>query len=98
MSKEEMNVKRMHDWEEPWKKKEPGSRLSQRALKDQKAMDRQRSQMEDIQHVTIICHKELLVLPGLFKSFTVKVKQPLRKDEIDQRMRAAFPELTWEES
>ena len=91
-------MKRVHDWEEPWKKKEPGSRLSERALNDQKAMNRQRAHMEKLQKVTIICHKELLVLPGLFKSFTVKVKQPLRKDEIDQRMRVAFPELTWEES
>lgn len=92
-------MKRVHEWEEPWKKKEPGSRLSARALKDQKAMERQREDMDHnmIQHVVFVCHKELL-MPGLFKNFTVKMRIPLRYEEIRKRVIAAFPELHWEES
>ena len=92
--------KRLKDYEEPWKKKEPGARLSKKAQESEKHFDAQRKKMERIhsQKVKIICHKALLLPPGLFKSFTVKMNIPLRKDEIDKRMAAAFPELEWGES
>lgn len=92
-------MKRVHEWDEPWKKKEPGSRLSSRAVKDQRAIEKQRHEMDlaATQHVVFVCHKELL-LPGLFKSFTVKIKNPLRYEEIKKRVMLAFPELHWEES
>lgn len=49
------------------------------------------------QKVSIICHKALFLPPGLFKSFTIKLNIPLRRDEINKRMAAAFPELEWRE-
>ena len=93
-------MKNLKDWEEAWKKKEPGARLSKKAKKSQAHFDMQREKMERIhtQKVKIICHKALLLPPGLFKSFTVKVNIPLRRDEIDKRMAAAFPECEWGES
>ena len=95
-----MNVKtEIKKWKEPWKKKELGARLSKRALKDGKIMDQQRSKMKKAatQKIVFVCHKQL-AFPGLYKKFTVIAKIPLRKEEIDERMRAAFPELDWEES
>lgn len=90
-------MKNVKEWKEPWKKKEPGARLSKKAKESQEHFKKQRQRMERMhkQKVTIICHKALLLPPGLFKSFTVKVNIPLRKDEIDKRMAAAFPELPW---
>ncbi len=92
-------MEQVKKWKEPWKKKEFGARLSKKALKDQSIGAHQRLKMQRAvtQRIRIVCHKELL-LPGLFKSFVVKMKLPLRKDEIDERMKAAFPELSWEES
>ena len=97
MSFEKVELKKLKEWEEPWKKKEPGARLSKKAKKTQAHFKMQRRKMERIhkQKVTIICHKALLLPPGLFKSFTVKVNIPLRQDEINKRMAAAFPELEW---
>lgn len=94
-----MNVEKIHKSKEPWKKKEPGARLSNKAVKDQKAIERQSSQMERraTQRVRIYCNKNIFNMPGLFTSFTVKVKIPLREPEIMERMKAAFPELKWEE-
>ncbi len=87
-------------WKEPWKKKEPKSRLSKKALKNQKAIESQRSHTKraNTQKVRIYCNKNIFNMPGLFTSFTVKVKIPLREPEIIKRMKAAFPELKWEES
>ena len=96
-----MNLKsNVKEWEEPWKKKEPGGRLSKKALKDQRVIERQSSHMEKVntQKVRIYCNKNIFNMPGLFTSFTVKVKIPLREPEIMERMRTAFPELKWEES
>lgn len=86
-------------WKEPWKKQEPGGRVSQREAVHRAHSTIERAQMEEsiTQKVTIIINKNLL-LPGQYYSFTVKMKNPMRKDEIDERMRAAFPELEWEES
>ena len=95
-----MNVKNnVKEWKEPWKKKEAGARLSEKALRDQNVIQKQRNRMEKAasQNVRIICH-DLMLFPGLFKTFTVKVRIPLRKAEIDERMKAAFPELKWGDS
>lgn len=80
-----------------WRKKE--NRLSSKQAKSQEHFEMQRQKMERIhtQKVKIVCHKALLLPPGLFKSFTVRMNVPLRKKEIDQRMAAAFPECKWEE-
>ena len=93
-----MNVKRVHEWDEPWKKKEK-NRLNEKKRVSQNLYDQQRELMEvsSTQHVRFTCHKELL-LPGLYRNFTVKVKIPLRYEEIKERVKAAFPELHWEES
>jgi len=87
-------------WDKGWPKKEPGARLSGKAKESMKHFEKQREKMERIhkKKVTIICHKALLLPPGLFKAFTVKVNIPLRKDEIEKRMAAAFPEYEWRES
>lgn len=89
----------MKNWkgDEPWKKKEPGARLSKKDKARQEHFEAERRKMERIhsQKVKIICHKALLLPPGLFKSFTVRVNIPLRKAEIDKRMADAFPELEW---
>ena len=88
------------EWKEPWKKKEPRARLSKKALKNQRAIERQRSHTKraNTQRVIIYCNKNIFNMPGLFTSFTVKVKIPLRESEFNERMRAAFPELKWEGS
>lgn len=89
-------MNRLKDWEEPWKKKEPGGRLSKKAKESQEHFQKQREKMERIhtQKVTIICEKSLMS-PGLYKIFKVKLNIPLRKKEIDERMAAAFPECKW---
>lgn len=95
-----MNLsKDIKKWKEPWKKKEFGARMSDKAHKDQRIMNTQSNEMKKAasQHVTIICHHQLL-FPGIFRTYTVKLKIPLRKEEIDERMKAAFPELKWESS
>ena len=91
-------MKRVHEWDEPWKKKEK-TRLNQKRRVSEALYEQQREHMEAVstQHVVFVCHKELL-LPGLFKNFTVKMKIPLRYEEIKMRVKAAFPELHWEES
>jgi len=90
-------VKKVHEWDDSWKRKEPRSRLSASAVKDQRIMERQREQMENTQNVVFVCHKAML-FPGLFKSFTVKMRIPLRYEEIRKRVMDAFPGLHWEES
>lgn len=98
-SYEEMMMKRVKKSEEPWKKKEPGGRVSQRSAVQRAHSVMERAEMEEsaTQKVTIVINKSLLALPGQYYSFTVKMKNPLRKDEIDEKMKAAFPELEWEE-
>lgn len=93
-------MEKIHKSKEPWKKKEPKARLSKKALENQRAIERQRSHTERVntQRVRIYCNKNIFNMPGLFTSFTVKVKIPLRESEIMERMRTAFPELKWEES
>ena len=91
------NVK---EWKEPWKKKEFGARLSKRALKDQQLGDKQRNRMKKAatQDIKIEFHRALLGTPGLFKVFTLKMKIPLRMEEIEEKMKLAFPEVTGRES
>ena len=90
-------MKRVHEWKEPWKKGEPGSRLSKKALKDQKNFNEQRVKMDrdSEQVVKVICNRHWFLV-GLFNSFTIKVKIPLTQTEFCDRMSAAFPNYTWE--
>ena len=91
-------MKRVHEWDQPWKKKEPGKRINQKQKKTEQIFDHQRAAMEGInQSVVFVCHKELLK-PGLYWNFTVKMRFPLRYEEIKERVKAAFPELHWEDS
>jgi len=87
-------------WKEPWKHKEPGARLSRKALIDQNAIAKQSfdAKIENTQNVKVFCNKNIFNMPGLFTSFTVKVKIPLRKSEFMERVAVAFPELNWERS
>jgi len=96
-------VNRIKKYKEQWKKKEPGARLSSKAKKSAFHFEKQREKMEkkygkNPQTIIIICNKNMFLPHGLFKSFTVKVRYPLSQDEFNERMRAAFPELKWEES
>lgn len=86
------NVKR---WKEPWKNKEPDGRLSERALNDQKAIERQRLEAEEnlVLSVRVTCLKTKLYRMGFFNSFNVHVNIPMRYEEIMERMAKAFPEL-----
>lgn len=96
MSYEEMNVhKNVKPWDDPWKKKEPDGRLSKKALKDQSLMNKQAAEMKRAATLNVVveCNVGLLVPLGLYKSFTVKVSQPMREKEIMDRMCKAFPEL-----
>lgn len=102
MSIEEMNLKRIKEYKEPWKKKEPKSRLSSKAQEAEWHFQKQREKMEkelgkNPQSVRIECHASILLPSGMFKSFTVKVRYPLSQHEFNERIRAAFPELKWEE-
>ena len=91
------NVKK---WKEPWKKKEPGFRLSKKARDDKLHFQNQRAQMERISKlkVKIFYNKNMFLPPGQFKSFTIRTNICFRVDEFEKRMAAAFPELKWEES
>lgn len=91
------NVKK---WKEPWKKKEPGGRLSKRAKRNQSEMDGQRAHMEAAARlkVKIFYNKNMFLPPGQFKSFTIRTNISFRVDEFEKRMAAAFPELKWGES
>jgi len=82
-------------WKEPWKKKEPGARLSKKAAKDQKTIKKQsfHAKRVNTQRVNVYCEKNIFNMPGLFTSFVVKVKIPLRESEFMERMAIAFPEL-----
>ena len=81
-------MQKIHKSKEPWKKKED------------RFIKKQSSHRERVnpQRVRIYCDKNIFNMPGLFTSFTVKVKIPLREPEIIERMKAAFPELKWEGS
>lgn len=88
-------MKQVKTWKEPWKKGEPGGRLSNRAMKDQKIMEKQAAEMKQAatQKIRVYCNKNLF-LPGIFKSFTVNVSIPLREEEILEKMSLAFPGAT----
>jgi hypothetical protein len=92
-------MKKVKKYKEPWKKKEPGARGSMKTKVQKAHSVIERAKMEEAasQEVTIIINKSLLALPGQYKSFTVKLRNPMRKDEIDTRMKNAFPDYIWRE-
>ncbi|MCJ7459209.1 MAG: hypothetical protein MUP17_09480 [candidate division Zixibacteria bacterium] len=91
----------MKDWDQPWKKKEPGRRLSDkaRALQEKSEQERTAMSQKATQLVKIIFHKKLWGLPNQFRGVALQFSQPLRMEEIRERMHSAFPELSvqWEE-
>lgn len=78
----------MHNWrgDESWKNKEMKQDLKFRRVPGKR------------QSVVIIIEKTLLGTPGLYKHFRVNLSIPMKKAEIDERMRMAFPELMWRET
>jgi len=80
-----------------WKKNEVRSLKKENTVLKQALMKEQAERIHS-QRVKIYCNKNLFLLPGLFTSFTVKLRIPMRESEFSERMRAAFPELKWEES
>lgn len=97
MSMEEVELKKVYEWKsnEPWKKHEPGARLSQkdRALQEKSKHERLVMEKRSTQHVKVIFKDYLFGLPDLIHSFQVDLKIPLSTKEIMKRMGAAFPEL-----
>lgn len=96
-------MKQIKKWKEPWKKKEPGSRLSSKNHESDWHFQKQREKMEreygnNPQELKIVFNKSMFLPVGMFKSITLKVRYPLSEDEFNERIRAAFPELKWEES
>lgn len=92
-------MKQIHTWKEPWKRTEPGARLSDRQkVNDGKGvMERANMEEKARQKVKIICQDELLGVPGMFHRFEIRVKIPMRKKEIDERIKLAFPGFDFEE-
>jgi len=88
-------MKRVHEWKEPWKRKEAGSRVStrQKVNEARNIMDRANTEDKAIQDVKVIFDKKLWGMPQQILSFKVELKIPLHSSEIMERMAAAFPEL-----
>lgn len=86
-------------WREPWKKKEPQNRLSEKEKTSMEKSVAERASMEkrSIQHV-IVKFNKYLIPKEMFYNFTVNMKIPLRRTEIIERMAAAFPDIPIEES
>lgn len=86
-------------WREPWKKKEPQNRLSEKEKTGMEKSVAERATMEklSIQRV-IVRFNKYLIPKEMFYSFTVNMRIPLRRTEIIERMAAAFPEMSIEES
>lgn len=90
-------MKTVHNWrsDEPWKKHEPGSRLTATEKKRQSRSQGERSAMEhkSKQNVKIVFKNWLFGLPAQIRAFEVELSIPLSTEEIMKRMGAAFPEL-----
>jgi len=88
-------MKRVHTWKEPWKKVEPGARLSNKEKVNEGKAIIERSIMEEnsAQIVKVIFDKKLWGMPQQIMAFRVEMKLPLLSAEIMQRMAVAFPEL-----
>jgi len=80
---------------EPWKKKEPGSRLSQRAAKEAAMSTIERAQMEEKARRFARCHFMSLgfKMPKKMASFMVYLKEELATEEIQARIDRAFEDL-----
>ena len=89
-----------HKWKsnEPWKKHEPGARVSKKQKDTENRHKHQRSVMEkkSTQNVTVYPESNPLVdwLPkGYYKQFSVKLSIMVTEEEFLERMGNAFPEL-----
>ena len=93
-------MKNIRESKEPWKKQEPGARLSKKAVKNLEIIEKQRrlTAKNLTQNVRVYCNKNLFLLPGLFKNFTIILTVPMREQEFLKRIAVAFPELKLEES
>lgn len=79
---------------DPWQRKEPGSRMSQKQKFSQVRSERERAQMENKQHVKVIFHRNWIFgLPDMLNKFQIEMKVPISHQEIMERMQKAFPNL-----
>jgi len=92
----------LKDWDQPWKKKEPGGRLNdkQRNLQEKSAQERMDMSQKATQHVKIVFFKTKLWKMSHFHGIGLEFSIPMRKEEIRDRIHQAFPELgiEWEEA
>lgn len=92
-----MKTETRHKWksDEPWKKHEPGSRLTskQKGLQNRSQNERAEMEQKSRQNVKVIFRDWGFGLPNLIKNFDVELSIPLTTEEIMKRMSAAFPEL-----
>ncbi len=86
-------MKEIHTWREPWKRSEPGARLSNKQKVNDARGQIERANMEaaSSQDVKVVFDKFLI--PRQISSFRVIMKLPLSSEEIMERMSQAFPEL-----
>lgn len=88
-------------WDEPWRKKEPGGRLTEKRklLQTKSQLERLQMKARATQIVKIVFHKKLWGVPGHFYGVSLEFKHPLGAQEIRRRIHMAFPELAnkWEE-
>lgn len=92
-----MKIQTRHKWksDEPWKKHEPGSRLTskQKAIHNKSENERSDMEKKSRQNVTIIFKDWLFGLPKQIRKFEVELSIPLTTEQIMKRMGDAFPEL-----
>lgn len=80
---------------DPWKKKEPGSRLSERAAKEAAMSTIERAQMEEKAKRFARVHFMSLSfkMPKKMASFMVYLKEELPTEDIQARIDKAFEDL-----
>lgn len=89
----------IHKSDEPWRKNEPGARLTKKAHSLQDKSQREREAMENQSTQTIIIYPRKvgfgLIIPKRWKTFTVVCKPPILKEDFYERMQKAFPDCIW---
>ncbi len=84
----------MNHWEEPWKRKEPWARLTEKEKQHQLKSKEERAEMDlkSIQFVTIVFHKKLWHLDR-FSAVGLEFSIAMSREEIMERLHNAFPEV-----
>lgn len=73
-------------WREPWKKKEPQNRLTEKEKAGLEKSMAERATMEkrNSQVVKVFFYDTVFGLPDLFRTVKLEFKIPLRKEEIEE--------------